>query len=160
MNDMERDLERRLGSDDEGRLAAGDTGEWRLEDPAEAASVVRHEEELAVEKEPYEAGAVRAYKYVDTERVDAVIPRDVEYADVERVTPGERDSGKVETLPDGSVSVPILEEELVVTKRTVVRERVIIRKHTITESHRIEADLQRERLDLVADPNVTVEDES
>ena len=45
----------------------------------------------------------------------------------------EADSGEVEVLPDGSVSIPVFQEELVIEKRLVVRERVIVRKHTVTE---------------------------
>jgi uncharacterized protein (TIGR02271 family) len=74
---------------------------------------------------------------------------------VERVPAAEGDSGEVETLPDGSISVPVLEEELVVTKRVVVRERVIVRKRTTTERRRIEAELRKERVDLM-----TADDES
>ncbi len=36
------------------------------------------------------------------------------------------------------MSVPLLEEELVVTKRVVVRERIVIRKRTSTEKERID----------------------
>ena len=126
----------------------------------EPSALVRHEEELDVEKSAHVLGTVRARKTVATEHVADDFTRNIEHADVERVPVQGEDSGQIETLPDGSVSVPILEEELVVTKRTVVRERVIIRKRTITESHRVEADLQRERVDVVADPDVTFEDES
>ena len=133
------------------------TEELPVERPEfEPSTLVRHEETLVVDAEPYEAGRVRARKHVETQHVDEVFPRDVEYAEVERVEAPAGDSGKIETLPDGSVSVPILEEELVVTKRTVVRERVVIRKRTVTEQHRVEADLLRERLDVDADPGVEV----
>ena len=128
-----------------------------LADDLDPATVVRHEETMTVEKQPVEVGTVRAHKQVETVRVAEDVPRDVEHADVERVAAAEHDSGKVETLPDGSVSIPILEEELVVTKRTVVRERVIIRKRTITEHHRVEADLRRERVEVDPDPEVSVE---
>ena len=119
-----------------------------------ATEVVRHEEEVSVEKESADAGAIHARKLVETGRIEQVVPRDIEEADVERTLPAERDSGKIETLPDGSVSIPIFEEEIVVTKRTVVRERVIIRKRTHTEHHRIEADVRRERLEIDADEGV------
>ena len=56
------------------------------------------------------------------------------------------DSGEVETLPDGAISVPIIEEELVITKRLVVKERIIIRKGTVVENRRVEAHLRKERL--------------
>ena len=123
------------------------------------ASVVRHEEELQVGKVDRELGAVRARKRVETERVAENVPRDTEhFDDVERVAPSENDSGEIETLPDGSVSIPILEEELVVTKRVVVRERVVIRKRTVTEQERVEAELRKERIEIDADEGVELED--
>ena len=122
--------------------------------PRDEAAVVRSEEELDARAEAEHAGSVRAHKSVVSEEVERTVPRDVEYADVERLAPAEGDSGEIEELPDGSVSVPIFEEELVVTKRLVVKERVIVRKRTVTEQHRIEAELLRERVDIDVDPEV------
>ena len=126
------------------------------------ASVVRSEETLEIEPTAERVGAVAVRKHVETERTDEVVPRQVEHADVERIAPGENDSGQIETLPDGSVSIPVLEEELVVTKRTVVRERIVIRKRTVMEEHRVEADLRRERveLDTTADVDVELRDDA
>jgi uncharacterized protein (TIGR02271 family) len=49
------------------------------------------------------------------------------------------------------VSIPVFEEELVVTKRRVLRERIIIRKRVVTEHERIEAELLRERVEIEGD---------
>lgn len=115
-------------------------------------SLVRHEEELEVGTRPVDAGEVHVRKEVETEHVEEVVPRRREhYDDVEHVAANEGDSGEVETLPDGSVSIPILEEELVITKRTVVRERVIVRKRTETEHRRVEAELRKERVEIDSD---------
>ena len=119
-------------------------------------SVTRREEELDTGTTVEETGAVRARKHVETEHVEDVVPRTREEADVERVAAGEGDSGEIETLPDGSVSIPILEEELVVTKRTVVRERIVVRKRTVTEEERVEADLRKERVELETSGDVDV----
>jgi stress response protein YsnF len=81
-------------------------------------------------------------------------PGDVEDIELEHIDPNEEDSGEIETLPDGSLSIPILEEELVITKRVVVRERIIIRKQIQKEQVLVEADLRRERVSIVADPEV------
>lgn len=113
--------------------------------------LVRHEEELHVEKERLAAGEVRAHKHTDRETVTQIVPREIEDADVERVAAAENDSGQIETLADGSVSIPLFEEELVITKRLVVRERVVIRKRTTVENHRVEAELRKERLEVDAD---------
>ncbi len=73
---------------------------------------------------------------------------------MKRIDPNAEDSGEIETLPDGSLSIPILEEELVITKRIVVRERIIIRKRIQKEQVLVEADLRHERVSIVADPEV------
>ena len=123
------------------------------------ASVIRHEEELEVGAETRAVGAVRVGKRVEVEQFRETIPRAVEdIGDIERTGPNEQDSGEVEVLDDGSVSVPILEEELVISKRTVVRERVIVRKRTETRDERVEAELRKERVEVEADSGVEVEE--
>ena len=119
--------------------------------------VVRHEEELRVSMQAQEIGSVRARKHVETDRVEEIVPRQLEEADVERVAVSDGDSGEVETLPDGSVSIPLLEEELIITKRTVVRERIVIRKRTVTQHERIEAELRKERVEVEGDPGLVEE---
>ncbi len=121
----------------------------------EDASLTRLEEELEIGKHTELAGAVRAHKSVETRQVGDVFEREIEELDdVERTAPHEDDSGEIETLADGSVSIPILEERLVVTKEIVVRERVVIRKRTTMERERIETELRRERVEIEADPGL------
>ncbi len=122
--------------------------------PEEHVALLRSEEELELGTEPVRAGTVRARKTVDHERVEEVVRRGVEHAEVERFDVTEADSGEVETLPDGSVSIPVFEEQLVVEKRLVVRERIVIRKHTVTEERLVEADLRRERVEVDVDSEV------
>jgi uncharacterized protein (TIGR02271 family) len=110
--------------------------------------VTRHEEELEVGRRLAPLGNVHVEKRVDAERVARAIPRDVEHATVERLAAGEGDSGEIETLPDGSVSIPVLEEQIVVTKRTVVRERIVVRKEVTTQTERVEAELRREHVEV------------
>ena len=118
------------------------------------SSVVRHEEELVTDTVVAEAGRLGVRKIAEHERVETVVPRGVEHAEFERQAPGEADSGEVEVLADGSVSIPVFEEELVIERRLVVRERVIVRKHTVTDERRVEADLRRERVEVEVDPAV------
>jgi len=120
----------------------------------DATRVTRSEEELRVTTVAQEAGTVGIRKVVDINPAHTVVAVDVEVADMERRPPDEADSGEVEVLPDGSVSIPVFEEELVVEKRLVVRERVIVRKHTVSEDRLVEADLRRERVEVEADPEV------
>lgn len=46
---------------------------------------------------------------------------------VDRAAAYDQDSGQIETLADGSILIPVFEEQLVITKRLVVKEREIVR---------------------------------
>jgi uncharacterized protein (TIGR02271 family) len=123
--------------------------------------VVVAEERLQVGTQTEAVGSARARKHVDVEHVSTRVERGTEHAetDVVAVVDAEADSGQVETLPDGSLSIPVFEEQIVVTKRLVVRERVVIRKHTVYEEHVVEADLKRERVEVEAEGAAVVHDE-
>lgn len=124
--------------------------------------VTLSEERLQVDTQTEHLGTARAVKHVDVENVSERVQRGTEHADLDRidVPDAEADSGEVETLPDGSLSIPVFEEQLVVTKRTVVRERVVVRKHTVFEEQQVSADLRRERLEIEADDDVVVRDDA
>jgi uncharacterized protein (TIGR02271 family) len=130
--------------------------------PRAKPEVVVSEERLKVGTATKRTGTARARKKVDVEKVSTRVQRGTEYADTERlvVPDAEADSGQVETLPDGSLSIPVFEEQIVVTKRLVVRERVVIRKHTVYEEHVVSADLKRERLEVEADGDVVIHDDA
>ena len=112
------------------------------------AAVVRHDEEAHVGKHWEGVGRARFGRQVEVENVRADFPRLRDELAHERVPVEDDDSGEIETLPDGSISIPLFEEELVVTKRTVLHERVIIRKETVTDWETVEAELRREHLDF------------
>ena len=125
---------------------------------AEPVEVVRSEERLQVGTETVQAGRARAVKHVDVEQVSTRVQRGTEHAESEvlAVPDAEADSGQVETLPDGSLSIPVFEEQIVVTKRLVVRERVVLRKHTVYDEHLVTADLRKERLEVETEGEVRV----
>jgi uncharacterized protein (TIGR02271 family) len=136
------------GTNDNDRTSYGDSAE-----------TVRHEERMATGTELHETGRVRVRKHVETHPVEYSVPRDVEHVDTsERVSASEGDSGEVEVLEDGSVSIPIFEEVLVVTKKLVVRERVIVRKHTVVDEHTLQTELRREHVSVDADDSVDLTD--
>jgi uncharacterized protein (TIGR02271 family) len=124
----------------------GGGGESRPPTEPEDQTIVLHEEQATVGKRWEGVGYARVRREVTRENVRADYPRQRERIAHERVPVGEGDSGKIETLADGSISIPLFEEELVVTRRTVLRERVIIRKEHVTEWQTVEADLRKERL--------------
>jgi uncharacterized protein (TIGR02271 family) len=110
--------------------------------------VVVHTEDATVGTRWEGVGSAHFGRKVDTERVSADFPRLREEVAYERVPAADGDSGKIETLADGSVSIPLFEEELVVTRRTILRERVIVRKENVTEWQRVEAELRREHVEI------------
>lgn len=118
--------------------------EW----PQADAVIVRHEEEPTLWRRKKIAGVLRARRRVRVERAEADLPVEVERLVQQRVEVGPDDDGRVQTLADGSISIPIYREELVVTKRTVLSERIVIRKEAVSELRRVQAELRQEHVEL------------
>jgi uncharacterized protein (TIGR02271 family) len=116
--------------------------------------LVRHEEEATITAQPREAGKIRLRKAVDRLLTKTDVTRLVQDGAVERKPAEAGDSGEVETLEDGSISIPLFEEEIVVTKRMVVRERLIVRKVQRTETVTVPLELKRERIGIEEDESV------
>lgn len=114
--------------------------------PEGVPGLVRHEEEVHVDVRREEVGRLRVRREVTSRTERERHPRRVEELAHERVPVAKDDSGEVEVLPDGSVSIPLFEEELVVTRRQVLRERVVIRKELVTEWETVETELRREHV--------------
>jgi stress response protein YsnF len=164
-------LRPRLARGTTGRLVPADAGYPRRDDrevlsvdepetsPETGPEVTRHEERAEVGTERHAAGRIRVRSEVETVPARETVSRHVErVGDPERVPAAEGDSGQVETLEDGSVSIPVFEEVLVVTKKLVVRERIIVRKQTVVEEETVETELRREHVVVEADEGVEVED--
>lgn len=113
--------------------------------------LIRHEEELTVSTVSRPAGSVRVRKVVEEQPVDDTVTRAVEHAEIERVPAAADDDGEVEHLADGSMSIPVFEEQLVVEKRLVVRERVIVRKQVEQADAHIRTTLRREVVEVQVD---------
>ena len=145
--------ERHPGADD----APHEHARTGADEEAREAALVRHEEELRVGKRTTEIGRARARKVVETRPVEEWVEREVEHVEVERRPGGSEDEGRVEMLPDGSISVPVFAEELEVRKRLVVKERIRIGKRAVKERERIATELRSERVEIDADPGVEVE---
>ena len=123
---------------------------------SEDAEIIRFEEEASVRPEGWRgAGFLRARTKIETVRVTEPFEQSGEELDVERQAAEPTDPGGVLTLPDGGVSVPIYEEELVVSKRVVLKERLVIRKRVVTASTPVEAELRRERVELDIDDGIS-----
>ncbi|MDP9456332.1 MAG: YsnF/AvaK domain-containing protein [Actinomycetota bacterium] len=107
--------------------------------------VERQEEELRAGVREREAGQVNVRKTVHTEREQIAVPKRREEVSVDRVpvndgTPGE--------IGEDEVSVPVVEEEVVVEKRPVIKEEVRIRKDVVQEEEIVEEDVRKEEIDI------------
>lgn len=109
--------------------------------------VVLSEEELTVGTREVAAGEVVVHKHVEEQVVRQAVPLTREQVDVERrpVPPG---VGLEPRTEDGVMYVPIIEEELVITKRLIAREELVIRKTRVTEEQIVEETLRRERVEV------------
>ena len=107
--------------------------------------VQRQEEELRAGVREREAGQVGVQKTVKTEREQIAVPKKREEVNVDRVpvadgTPGE--------IGEDEVSVPVVEEEVVVDKRAVVKEEIRVRKDVVQDEEVVEEDVRKEEIDI------------
>lgn len=118
----------------------------------EDASVVRHEERLNVGTQEREAGHARLRKYVVTDHETVDVPVEREEVTVERTplngTEGRVDNGRI---GEEEVDVTLHEERPVVEKEAVAVEEVGLNKQTVRETQRVEADVQKEQVDVETD---------
>ncbi|HET7459777.1 MAG TPA: PRC and DUF2382 domain-containing protein [Longimicrobium sp.] len=106
------------------------------------------EEELALYKNRVSAGSVDVHKRVETRHVRESVPVMHEEVTVERRRVDNPDASTEVRYEGDTMIVPIVEEELVVQKRTVVREELVIRRKQVEREQVVEADLRRERVDV------------
>ena len=100
-----------------------------------------------------QTGEMGVRTMVDTERVRMPVRRMREDIVVERrpVT-GMRAEDARPTISDDEIRIPLVEEEIVVTRRAVVKEEIVIRKRAVEETTEVEAELRRERVDIQPHP--------
>jgi uncharacterized protein (TIGR02271 family) len=110
--------------------------------------VVLSEEELMVGKREVAAGEVVVHKHMEEQVVRQSVPLMREHVEVERRPVPEGVVGFEPRTEDGVLYVPIVEEELVITKRLVAREELVIRKTQVTEEQVVEETLRRERAEI------------
>jgi uncharacterized protein (TIGR02271 family) len=110
--------------------------------------VVLSEEELVVGKREVPVGEVVVQKHIEEQVIRQTIPVTREKVEVERrpLPPG----AGLEPRTEGDVMyIPLVEEELVVTKRLVAREELVIRKTRVVEEQVVEETVRRERAEVI-----------
>jgi uncharacterized protein (TIGR02271 family) len=108
--------------------------------------VQRSEEELRAGTREREAGTLNVRKRVRTDREQLRVPTRHEEVHVERVPVDEEGTGA--EIGDDEISVPVVEEEVVVDKRPVVKEEVRVRKEAVEDEEVVEEDVRREEVDV------------
>jgi uncharacterized protein (TIGR02271 family) len=108
--------------------------------------VQRSEEELRTGTREREAGRVGVRKQVHTEREHVRVPTRREEVSVERVPVDEERTGA--EIGDDEVSVPVVEDEVVVEKRPVVKEELRVRKDVVEDEQVVEEDVRKEEIDV------------
>jgi uncharacterized protein (TIGR02271 family) len=141
MGDTETGEFRGHGREQEGVNQPGDD----LEDEDELR-VQRSEEELRAGTREREAGKINVRKRVRTDREQVRVPKRREEVSVERVPVNEERSGA--EIGDDEVSVPVVEEEVVVDKQPVVKEELRIRKDSVQDEEVVEEDVRKEEVDV------------
>jgi uncharacterized protein (TIGR02271 family) len=128
-------------------------------DEGENRRLTASEEQLDVQRQRREAGAVEVDKTVETHHVSADVPKMREEVVVERrpISDGMNAQGRIGE--DEEVRIPLHEEELDVQKRTVPREEVVVRKREVQETEHVEADLRRENIDVRKEGDVGLHEE-
>jgi uncharacterized protein (TIGR02271 family) len=119
-----------------------------LEDEDELR-VQRSEEELLAGTREREVGSVNVRKRVRTDRERLVVPTRREEISVERV-PVSGEASEAQIGAD-EVSVPVVEDEVVVQKKPVAKEEIRIRKDVVHEQQIIEEGVRREEVDIEDD---------
>jgi uncharacterized protein (TIGR02271 family) len=116
-----------------------------LEDEDELR-VQRSEEELRAGTREREAGAMKVRKRVRTDREQIEVPTKHEEVSVERVPmSGEATEAQI---GEDEVSVPVVEDEVVVQKKPVVKEEIRVRKDVVEDTEVVEEDVRREEVEV------------
>lgn len=109
------------------------------------------EEELQVQKEWVEAGQVLIKKHVETRTETVPVELGYEEVHVDRVPvnralgPGESPSPRQE---GDTLIIPVVEEELIVTKLMVVREEIRVTKRRATRQEQVSDQVRSERISV------------
>ena len=130
-------------ADDEG---VNQTHGSDLEDEDELR-VQRSEEELTAGTREREAGRMNVRKRVRTEREQMRVPTRREEVNVERVPVNDRQAAPGE-IGEDEVSMPVVEDEVVVGKQAVVKEEIRVRKDVVNEDQVVEEDVRKEEVDI------------
>jgi uncharacterized protein (TIGR02271 family) len=142
-----------MGDTETGEFREHDRNQEGLSQPGsdleDELRVQRSEEELRAGTREREAGAMKVRKRVRTNREQIEVPTQHEEVTVERV-PVEGEATEAQ-IGEDEVSVPVTEEEVVVSKRAVAKEEIRLRKDVVEDTEVVEDDVRREEVEVEDD---------
>jgi uncharacterized protein (TIGR02271 family) len=132
-------------------VASQAANEVIIERPDDVAVLQLREEELGVAKQWTEAGEVLIRKKVETRTDTIPVELGYEEVSVQRVPVNRMlaDGERPEPRQEGdTLIVPIVEEEIVVTKRLVIREELHVTKRRLSRQRAVTGEVSKEHLDI------------
>jgi uncharacterized protein (TIGR02271 family) len=115
-------------------------------------------EELSAGTQQVHLGTVHIHRGVTTTDQTLTIPVTREETVIEHIAPEDYDE-TMQLAPD-EIVIPVIEEQLVVEKRTVVKEYIRVRKNLIVEDREVTESVRREYVEISAEPSGGVDSSS
>jgi uncharacterized protein (TIGR02271 family) len=115
---------------------------------ADTLRVERYAEELQAQKVERQAGEVRVSKDVVEEQRTLEVPVEREEVRVRSVTPSETSVDASEAFQEGTISVPVREQDVELRKEVRVAEEIGIEKREVTERERVSGTVREERVNV------------
>ena len=110
------------------------------------------EEELVANKQREQIGEVRVHRNVTEEQQNITAPVTHEEVYVERVAGRGNEPVSADAFSEKDIEVPVMGEELNVTKEAHVAEEVRLRKERVTEQQTASDTVRREHVDIDGEP--------
>lgn len=117
------------------------------------------QERLQVDKEKVQSGEVVLHKRVVEETKTVDVPVYHEELVIERRAIND-ESTDDDRFDEETITVPLMEEQVEVTKRPVITEEVKVHKRGVEDTQKVSATTRREELEVERDGKVTVVDDS
>lgn len=114
---------------------------------ADTASIRLEEERMQVDKRPVQTGEVVVHKRIveETETVD--VPVRHEEVVIERVHMNDQPDTNPR-FEDETITIPVMEEKVEVTKRPVITDEIKIHKQNVEKTEPVTTTLRKEKLDV------------
>lgn len=140
------------------RLNASPREEFRQKYPdwdTEEVRVPVREEELQAHKTVRQSGEVRLRKIVHTELKQFTVPVMREEVEIERVPASEATpldpAAEGDAFKEETITVPVMEEEVTITKRPVIKEEVRVHKKRSEEERTVSDQVRKEEVQVDED---------